>query len=166
MGGREYEVLTNGQVLAPWGDAVLHCLEQPVMLLPSIQPGSGPFPNRIARWQPAAEGLDPETRFAAVSFYLAMMTAECLGMTGGEGDIIVEGPFAANLLYLKMLNAATGRPVLADAASATGTSIGAALLASRRPPHLANPLPVQVSPEAGARMARYAAAWRHAVGTA
>ena len=166
MGGREYEILTHGQAIAPWGDAVLHCLEQPVMLLPSVQPGSGPFPNRISRWQPAVDGLDPQTRFAAISFYLAMMTSECLGMTGGEGDIIVEGPFAANLLYLKMLSSATGRPVLADAASATGTSIGAALLASRRPPHLATPLPVQVAPESAARMAKYAASWRQAVGRA
>lgn len=166
MGGREFDVLTGGNVLAPWGDAVAHALEQPVLILPSVQPGSGPFPNRTARWQPAAEGLDAETRFAAISFYLAMMTAECLGMTGGEeGDIIVEGPFARNLLYLQMLSASTGRRVLADTNSSTETVFGAALLASRRPARVIPPVPVQLAEEMQARMARYAAAWRHAVGT-
>jgi sugar (pentulose or hexulose) kinase len=165
MGGREYELLTQGQVLAPWGDAVAHALEQPVLLLPSVQPGSGPFPTRVARWQPAEQGLDAETRFAAICFYLAMMSAECLAMTGGEGDVIVEGPFATNRLFLQMLASATARAVFADPSSATGTSIGAALLASRRPPHLPAPVPVQVAPEMATRMARYAAMWRHAVGS-
>jgi sugar (pentulose or hexulose) kinase len=163
MGGREYEILTKGEKLAPWGDAVAHALEHPVLLLPSVQQGSGPFPHRVARWQPALEGLGAETRFAAIAFYLAMMTAECLSMTGGEGDIIVEGPFAQNLLYLQMLSAACARPVRADARSATGTSVGAALLASRRPVHLSPPVPVQCAPELGERMSRYAAQWRAAV---
>ena len=45
------------------------------------------------------------------------------------GRIIVEGPFAANAVFPKMLAAATGREVVA-AGSATGTSVGAALLAT------------------------------------
>jgi sugar (pentulose or hexulose) kinase len=86
-------------------------------------------------------------------------------MTGDEGEIIVEGPFARNLLFLEMLKAATARDVFADPNSAIGTSVGAALLASRRPPHLANPSPVQLEPEMATRMKRYAAMWRKAVGT-
>ncbi|TIV25631.1 MAG: carbohydrate kinase, partial [Mesorhizobium sp.] len=41
----------------------------------------------------------------------------------------VEGPFAKNPLFIRMLAAATGRAVVASETS-TGTSIGAALLAS------------------------------------
>jgi sugar (pentulose or hexulose) kinase len=50
--------------------------------------------------------------------------------------VLVEGPFARNTLYLEMLVAATGRSVIASEGSATGTSIGAALLVSggNRPP--------------------------------
>ena len=66
-------------------------------------------------------------RTVALSFYLALMTATCLRLAGALGPTIVEGPFAANTLYLAMLGAATGRPVL-HSTSATGTSIGAALL--------------------------------------
>lgn len=68
-------------------------------------------------------------RFSAVSFYLAMMTAICLELTGSEGPVIVEGPFARNAPYLAMLGVAAGRPVLASA-GATGTSLGAAMLAA------------------------------------
>ncbi|TGS56607.1 homoserine dehydrogenase, partial [Mesorhizobium sp. M3A.F.Ca.ET.201.01.1.1] len=50
-------------------------------------------------------------------------------LIGGDGPTTVEGPFAQNRLFIRMLAAATGRPVIASETS-TGTSIGAALLAS------------------------------------
>jgi sugar (pentulose or hexulose) kinase len=64
-----------------------------------------------------------------VSFYLAMMSATCLDLIGARGEVVVEGPFAANPTYLRMLSAATERPVLIGSQSATGTSLGAACLA-------------------------------------
>ncbi|TIT88356.1 MAG: carbohydrate kinase, partial [Mesorhizobium sp.] len=91
--------------------------------------GSGPFPHRAAQWR-NAEALNPGQRFAAVSFYLALMTATCLELIGGDGPTTVEGPFAQNRLFIRMLAAVTGRAVIASETS-TGTSIGAALLASR-----------------------------------
>jgi sugar (pentulose or hexulose) kinase len=57
------------------------------------------------------------------------MTATCLELIGGDGPTTVEGPFAQNPLFNCMLAAATGRPV-ATSETSTGTSIGAALLAS------------------------------------
>ena len=56
------------------------------------------------------------------------MTAECLSLTGHQGPIIVEGPFATNTGYCEMLHAATNCPILVSE-NATGTSQGAALLA-------------------------------------
>jgi sugar (pentulose or hexulose) kinase len=58
-----------------------------------------------------------------------MITATCLELAGADGEIVVEGPFARNRLFLEMLGVATGRAVMAQAGQATGTSIGAALLA-------------------------------------
>ena len=125
MGGREFEMLTavNGK-----NDphALEEVLERTVLLLPSVETGSGPFPKRKAEWlpeQPAPNHIAP-----AASLYLGMMTATSLGLTGAKGEIIVEGPFARNQTYLDMLCAASARPVLTSASS-TGTSIGAALLA-------------------------------------
>ena len=128
MGGREFSLLTDDRP-QNWGeDDVVAVLARQVLLLPSTQQGSGPFPHRAAQWV-NAEGLSPGQRFAAISFYLALMTATCLGLIGGDGPTTVEGPFARNPLFIRMLAAATGRPVIASETS-TGTSIGAALLAS------------------------------------
>jgi sugar (pentulose or hexulose) kinase len=127
MGGREFSLLTDGQP-GNWGeDDVAAVLERQTLLLPSTQQGSGPFPHRSAQWRNAGD-LSPSQRFVAVSFYLALMTATCLELIGGDGPTTVEGPFAQNRLFIRMLAAATGRPVIASETS-TGTSIGAALLA-------------------------------------
>ena len=90
MGGREFEVAAQGAAGCEAGD-VAAVLERGVMLLPSVEPQSGPFQGRKAGWTVEPEG--PGERFAAVSFYLAMMTATCLGMIGAEGPVVVEGPF-------------------------------------------------------------------------
>ncbi len=128
MGGREFEVLTA--VNADYDTASLfEVLEKPVLLLPAVEFGSGPFQGRKAKWLPEqpASGLVP----AAASLYLGMMTATALDLTGAKGEIIVEGPFVRNQAYLDMLCVATQRTVLTSASS-TGTSIGAALLAVGR----------------------------------
>ncbi|MEI9406517.1 FGGY-family carbohydrate kinase [Mesorhizobium argentiipisi] len=128
MGGREFSLLTEGQP-QEWSEAdVTAVLARQVLLLPSTQQGSGPFPHRGAQWVNADEPT-PGQRFAAISFYLALMTATCLELIGGDGTTTVEGPFAQNRLFIRMLAAATERPVIASETS-TGTSIGAALLAS------------------------------------
>ena len=89
-----------------------------------------------------------------------MMTAECLALTGAENHTVVEGPFAGNALYLRMLAAATGRPVEPIKRSATGTSIGAALLA-RMERHVAQDAALI---EGDAAAEAYAASWRKLVG--
>jgi len=124
MGGRENAMLGEGLADAT-PDDIASVFAEAIMYLPSAQQGSGPFPNSIGRW--TAEATRAERR-AAVSFYLAMMAATCLDLIGAQGPTIIEGPFAANAEFAKMLRAATGREVITEAAG-TGTSIGAALLA-------------------------------------
>ena len=96
----------------------------------------------------------------AISFYLAMMTATCLDLIGADGATVVEGPFALNEQYCDMLQAATGRPVLPQAAQATGTSIGAAMLAGAHSKALAADEGSKVLP---AKWDAYARAWHDAV---
>ncbi|MEM9632657.1 MAG: FGGY-family carbohydrate kinase [Pseudomonadota bacterium] len=129
MGGREFEMILDGRPRMATDAEAINVLEQNVMLLPAVDPRSGPFQGRHHRWTVAETDLSDGERFAALSFYLALMTAECLAMTGAKGPIIVEGPFASNSLFTRMLEAATERPVEAAEGSVTGTSIGAALLA-------------------------------------
>lgn len=128
MGGREFSVLTEDRPETWSDDDARAVLARKTLLLPSTQQGSGPFPHQAAIWL-NADGINDGQRFAAVSFYLALMTATCLDLIGADGPITVEGPFARNRLFVDMLAASTGRAVVASEA-ATGTSIGAALLAS------------------------------------
>ncbi|MES0884203.1 FGGY-family carbohydrate kinase [Roseibium sp. SCP14] len=129
MGGREFEMVLDGRPRIATDTDARNVLDQSVMLLPAVDPRSGPFQGRSHRWTVTETELTDGERYAALSFYLALMTAECLAMTGAKGPIIVEGPFASNSLYTRMLETASGRPVEAAESSVTGTSIGAALLA-------------------------------------
>jgi len=160
MGGREFEMLTTPQ--EPSAETIERVLREAILLTPSVVQGSGPFPGREAQWSRPRETLGDDEVYVVTSFYLAMMTAECLRLTGAENHTVVEGPFAGNALYLRMLAAATGRPVEPIKRSATGTSIGAALLA-----RMDRPLPDGHAPmlvEGDAAAADYAAAWRKLVG--
>ncbi|MBB6221187.1 FGGY-family carbohydrate kinase [Rhizobium leguminosarum] len=134
MGGREFEILSAeiGPVDEKAAQAAIgRVIEKGMMLLPNIAPGSGPFPGKASRWI-GAEGASREERHAAACLYLALMTDACLGLIGAKGPVIVEGPFALNETYLKLLAALAGREVLALPGS-TGTSQGAALLTGIRP---------------------------------
>ncbi|TGP22211.1 MULTISPECIES: FGGY-family carbohydrate kinase [unclassified Mesorhizobium] len=161
MGGREFSLLTDGQPQDWSEDDVAVVLAQKASLLPSTQQGSGPFPHRDAQWV-NADDLSSGQRFAAISFYLALMTATCLDLIGGDGPTTVEGPFAQNRLFIRMLAAATGRPVVASETS-TGTSIGAALLASEGIETASKG--EQTEPPAEPVWGDYAEAWRLAVRT-
>lgn len=154
MGGREFEMLREGRAGEGTPADAARVLRDGVMLLPAVRPDSGPFPGRAMRWTaaPAGDGAHE----VAASFYLALVTAECLSLIGAEGETVVEGPFAANRWYCGMLEAATGRGVVA-AQGRTGTAIGAALLFSADQASAVAPAPLRAADPA---MAAYAAAWR------
>lgn len=159
MGGREFSTLTDAikdQTTEADIEAVLHT---PILLTPTVQQGCGPYPDRASQWLSNEPQAGAQRRVAA-SFYLAMMTAASLGLIGAEGPIIVEGPFAANAEFCRMLEAATGRQVRPQAQS-TGASVGAALLAK---PDAGLPIePPAVGAEIQSKWLAYAQSWRDAV---
>ncbi|SIT54962.1 Carbohydrate kinase [Mesorhizobium prunaredense] len=160
MGGREFSLLTEG-LSEDWTEAdIATVLARKTSLLPSTQQGSGPFAHHRAAWLDA-HGINNGQRFAAISFYLALMTATCLDLIGADGPTIVEGPFARNRLFTRMLAAATARAVNASEA-ATGTSIGAALLASDH--GTAQGKAEKIEPPADPAWADYGRSWCAAVG--
>ena len=160
MGGREYDRM-RGQGAAPGAHDVRDVLDNHLFLLPSVESATGPFQGRTHGWAPAEPDVTDPRRDVALALYLALMTAECLAITGANGPVIVEGPFAQNPLYLAMLAAATGFPVTASA-SQTGTAVGAALLFAS--PVSVQPAwpPAQSAPD-DLKMIGYAKAWRAAV---
>lgn len=164
MGGREREIALRGRpAAAPEADLAADLaavLASGAMLLPALEPGSGPFQGRAAAWTCDEAALPDGQRAAAVSLHLALVAATCLELIGAEGPTLVEGPFAANAAFLAMLAAATARPVLLPAGGGTGASLGAALLAAPDArPAPARPAPPEADlPALGA----YARAWRAA----
>ena len=155
MGGREYELIRKGDASPATEADRAAILRAGAMILPAVEPGSGPFQGRAMRWT-AAPGTGGE-RMAALSWYLALMTDTCLGLTGARGPAIIEGPFARNPDYCAML--ATLRPAGVEiAGSATGTSAGAALLCM---PGGNAPVTRPVAPDP--RLNAYAGMWRAAL---
>ncbi len=157
MGGREYEVIQQGHKTTPTVNDVARVLDAGMMLLPAVEPLTGPFAGQTMRWTLAEPEPGSGARSAAVSFYLALMTDTCLRLTGAQGPVIVEGPFARNIEFTAMLAASTERQVLISNA-ATGTSIGAALLLERRA-NLAKPV-AAVSDHDVQKLCKYAERWR------
>ena len=157
MGGREWEIITQDTPSVGRDAemaAVNHVIERQKMLLPSFVSGTGPYPSAEGRW--LSEPLRAEERRAAAGLYQALMTATCLDMIGSRGPIVVEGPFAANEVFLTALHTLTGRPVHASLAD-TGTALGASLLAGSQPF-----VPLRRVSNKLAGLSDYAGKWRDA----
>ncbi len=130
MGGREFDmVMKEGERHASVED-VSRVLSNQIQLYPALDPLSGPFQGMRAGWSVDETTLSDGERYAAASFYLALVTSQCLDLIGADGTTIVEGPFARNGLFMRMLEAATGRIAQGSKVSTTGTGLGAALLVS------------------------------------
>lgn len=160
MGGREHDIaLAQKQVTSEDAD-IKNVLTDEVMLMPAVVLETGPFGGCRHRWIGKEPPIGSGVRSAAVSFYLAMVTSRCLELIGHQGDVIVEGPFARNQAFLRMLEAASSARIC-PIESSTGTSAGAAMLVSggsiAKDALLAAALPDE---QLGALLASYAQAWR------
>jgi sugar (pentulose or hexulose) kinase len=160
MGGREFEMVRAGRASVSTVADETAVLAAGLMLWPSVVAQGGPFPGYAMGWNDVAGGYSDGMQEAALGFYLALMTAECLELASAEGPVIVEGPFGANAAYCRMLSAVCGRQVL-RAGSLTGTSVGAAMLFGA--PDLPPPLVDTVQASNLAEYRTYAQVWRAAV---
>ncbi len=156
MGGREYEIISQGHAPAITSADTTRVLDSGLMLLPAVEPRSGPFQGHQMRWHPSEPATGSGDRDVALSWYLALVTAECLDIIGAAGPVIVEGPFTRNRQYIEMLQTATGRSVTTSTSS-TGTSVGAALLFDPASHPSCDEPAVMGAVET---LERYAAAWR------
>lgn len=165
MGGRAFELSgadSRAEITAADRQRVL---DSKIMLLPSLPSGSGPFPDKTARWSEPPETLTPGEKLLVVSLYLALMTNISLDLTGAEGPVVIEGPFARNKAYLDMLAQLRGSVPLKGDSGLTGTSYGAACLAAlnaaRRGPDPGATASTPVTPDP--QLLDYSAAWSRLV---
>jgi sugar (pentulose or hexulose) kinase len=160
MGGREAEAIEDaphddGQT-APEAGHATRLIERGIVALPSFQPGVGPFPDAAGRW--SARPDDPRDRRAAASLYLALMSDVSLDLIGSREQLIVEGRFAADPLFLGALAALRPQQQVYIADMPDNVPLGALYLfnCSLRPEATLKavaPLPID--------LADYARRWRH-----
>jgi sugar (pentulose or hexulose) kinase len=131
FGGREFEILSEGAS----GDiatlaAVQDLIAAATYALPSFSDGGGPVPHTGERGKIAGRRPEtPEQKASLASLYCALMVAECLAALGSKNDIIVDGPFSRNLVFLQILaQLRQGQKLLASDLR-DGTTAGAACLA-------------------------------------
>ena len=131
MGGREFEILAGDAPAEAAQAATLEALiDRGCFALPSFTDSGGPLPATGGRGRiagPAPES--PAERAGLATLYCALMTCESLDAVGSRARILVDGPFAGNPLFLRLLAALRpGQAVLASRGG-EGTASGAALLA-------------------------------------
>ncbi len=104
MGGREIEIAAQGaRVDDPAEQAGLLAqvpalLASGTMLVPTLAPGCGPYPDGAARWIG-----EPGDGRAAACLYAALMADAALGLIGARDVLLVEGRFAAAEVFVRAL---------------------------------------------------------------
>jgi sugar (pentulose or hexulose) kinase len=114
MGGREIELLTGIDArridVRPDQPELLAALELVIktsfMMVPTLTPGTGPFPHGRGRWLSMPD--DPTQRRAAVCLYAALLADASLSLIGSTGALLIEGRFAESDAFVRAL--ATLRP--------------------------------------------------------
>jgi sugar (pentulose or hexulose) kinase len=165
MGGREFEILSrDASAEVASFKALGRLVSQETFALPSFTDSGGPMPDTGNKGQvkgPAPAGEEERSTLAAL--YCALMVDRSLAAVKSKGDIIVDGPFAKNPIFLSVLTALrAGQKVFASQLR-DGTTAGAMVLAlmteSGKLPKLDLALD-EVSPMAQGIINDYAEKWR------
>jgi sugar (pentulose or hexulose) kinase len=135
MGGRELQLLCAGADPSLANAADLQTLvDRGVIALPGFESQGGPFRHCTGRLMdaqgPVALGdLRPSERATLAAFYCAQVTSWLIDRLGGAAPVVVEGPFARNLVYTGTL-AALREPAVVQVSTdeLEGTARGAWML--------------------------------------
>ena len=165
MGGREFEILSRGaSAEAASFKALADILTQESFALPSFTDTGGPMPgtgNKGLVKGPAPSNEEERSTLAAL--YCALMVDRSLAAVKSKGDIIVDGPFTKNPVFLAVLAALRPQQQVLASQLRDGTTQGAMVLAlmseDGKLPELALSLD-RIEPRAPAMIANYAAKWR------
>jgi sugar (pentulose or hexulose) kinase len=142
-------------------------IKRGAMALPSFTDLGGPVPGSANKGRLVGE-VGPHERHALASLYCALMTDQSLTAIQSAGDVIVDGPFSQNAVYLALIAAlrsgrfgSSGQRVLTSQLR-DGTTAGAAclgLMNSAMPPKVAIAMNV-AKPEVIDGFEDYVAKWR------
>lgn len=128
MGGREYDVASQGWTKPISIEAVEAVIAKGSFALPSFAAG-GPFPGSEGHFLgPAVEG---EERAAVALLYVILMTDLSLDLIRSQNDIVIDGGLVKADLYAPLLAALRDQTVFTSA-NPEGSAFGAAALVFRQ----------------------------------
>jgi sugar (pentulose or hexulose) kinase len=164
FGGKEFEVLAQGAAgVAASMISVEDLVAKEVMALPSFTDSGGPMPATGLRGRIAGPFAESATNRASLaSLYCALMVSESLHAIRSYGNIIVDGPFSQNDVFLSVLAALRPHQQVLASQARDGTAQGAACLAlmvEGKLPNIAIPMRIAEAAEVPGLKA-YQQAWR------
>ncbi len=131
FGGREFELLNQGAAPDAASLAtVSELITRGTLALPSFSDSGGPLPGTGGRGR--IEGLPPQNeteRASLAALYCALMVSESLDAITSRHDIVVDGPFSQNPVFLSVLASLRQHQRLRASTMTDGTTTGAACLA-------------------------------------
>lgn len=148
MGGHEIAAVEAGA--APNSGTVEHVakiVSQRTFPVPTFTRTGGPMPGTGGRGR--VDGPAPETaaeRSALASLYCALMTDQSLNAVGSTADIIVDGPFSQNPVFIAVLAQLRSSQNLLVSDLRDGTTAGAALLGAMETESDLPRRPIDLSP--------------------
>jgi sugar (pentulose or hexulose) kinase len=130
-GGREFELLADGApAKAATIERVTRLISRGTMALPSFTDSGGPVPNSGGKGR--LEGPSPhspEENASLAALYCAQMVSESLDAIGSKYDVIIDGPFSRNEIFVRLLAQLRPQQRLLSSDLRDGTTAGAACLA-------------------------------------
>lgn len=166
MGGREIESLTGldtrrldlAHDQAALCAAVSAVLSRGAMVLPTLVPGTGPFPAHLGRWISMPE--DGFQLRAAVALYAALMADVLLDLIGAQERILIEGRFAESDIFVRALASLRRESLVFVGHAHTDVAFGALRLVH---PTLAAPGPLRRVEPLPEDLHAYRALWHERV---
>ena len=131
FGGKEFEILAGAAAQAtPSLQHVQALIENNTLALPSFTDSGGPMPGTGGKGQIFGPAIaSPEAQASLAILYCALMVSESLDAISSKGDIIVDGPFSQNEVFLSVLAGLRASQKILASAVRDGTAAGAACLA-------------------------------------
>lgn len=157
MGGREWETL-RGERQCRWEDLV-SVVQMGVYALPCFVDQGGPFQRYKGRFTGPVQRLSGAQKTALATLYVALMTDYCLSRLEQRGDIIIEGAFASNDLFLTSLASLRPDQAIIRSSDRTGTTLGTAMLSHPEQPWSICYQHIEVSEGERLMLRRYREGW-------
>ena len=130
FGGKEFETLAGSASGAtPSLAHVAELVARNVLALPSFTGSPGPMPGSGHRGVVAGAVRTGAERVSLASLYCALMVSEQLDALGSRHDVVVDGPFSANPVFLGVLAQLRRGQTVSASELRDGTTAGAACLA-------------------------------------